>query len=856
MKLSPLIRRCRHFMIFSFLSFYAHAQEYGLEFVGHEENPDRRTSLEFGKETQFKFDQTARLSFDLRFKKNVSSYFGHVFRWVDTEGHSIELLFKNTPTSHFRLVTDRGATNIFFHLDSTTLYTKWTQLSFELHSSDRKITIYVNGQAVATSSWKKPFGQSFRGHFGGSQDLNNPTRDVLPFLLRDVKWELDGQLAHHWPLNEFKGSVFHDLEGKVIGTMKNGRWLLHKHYAWSPLLKTQVPGWAVFHFDPAKSTLFIHHDRGLVTQKTTEALPKRLADPSSHQKFTYGDQAIYRSKAQKGALIRLQEREVFTYDPTNSSWKIPHWTEKKLTEYWHHNVVNLPLDTALIMMGGYGMFTYKNQFFQYSFPKKSWTTLQLTGDVWSPRYLFGAGSTQNGKKTYLFGGFGSPTGQQELLPQNYYDLFEVDWATKKLRKIYSLETPKVPFVVAQSLIIDEKNRVFYALVYNQLSYSTHLQLIKGSLDEPKWEFIGTKIPYSFHDIASFANLYLDESNQILVAVLSVYDRLKFQTNVQVFTLDFPPTQPPPLTVESNSKRVAIWVGLGAVLLLVLFVFGLIRNRFRGKNQINRVIPSRQEVSPDDLPVSNQEPQPPAVKNTSKSTIFLFGGFELRTWQGADLTSQFTPLLKELFIYLLLQAIVKRKSVHATELDEMFWFDKSTNSARNNRSVNLTKLKSILDQVEGIDLKKDKGNWTIHWEKGFVEIDYDQFCQIIHQKPLKSSQVEKLNQIVSRGAFLPHLDYKWLEPFQSETTFQVVEAYLQYIDTLDPQTHTWELIEIADKIFLFDSVDEVAMEIKCKALIQLGKHSLAKDCYENFVKEYGLLYNQPFAKSYQEILQGS
>jgi len=65
-----------------------------------------------------------------------------------------------------------------------------------------------------------------------------------------------------------------------------------------------------------------------------------------------------------------------------------------------------------------------------------------------------------------------------------------------------------------------------------------------------------------------------------------------------------------------------------------------------------------------------------------------------------------------------------------------------------------------------------------------------------------------------------------------------------------------LIEIADKIFLFDSVDEVAMEIKCKALIQLGKHSLAKDCYENFVKEYGLLYNQPFAKSYQEFLQGS
>lgn len=51
------------------------AQEYGLEFMGHEVNPDQRTSLTIGELQEICFDENFELSFELKFKKNVVSYF-------------------------------------------------------------------------------------------------------------------------------------------------------------------------------------------------------------------------------------------------------------------------------------------------------------------------------------------------------------------------------------------------------------------------------------------------------------------------------------------------------------------------------------------------------------------------------------------------------------------------------------------------------------------------------------------------------------------------------------------------------------------------------------------------------------
>jgi hypothetical protein len=62
-----------------------------------------------------------------------------------------------------------------------------------------------------------------------------------------------------------------------------------------------------------------------------------------------------------------------------------------------------------------------------------------------------------------------------------------------------------------------------------------------------------------------------------------------------------------------------------------------------------------------------------------------------------------------------------------------------------------------------------------------------------------------------------------------------------------------LVELANYIFHFDAVNEDAMTLKCKALAYLGKHTQAKNAYENFCKEYKVLYNDDFHKGFNEIL---
>jgi hypothetical protein len=43
-----------------------------------------------------------------------------------------------------------------------------------------------------------------------------------------------------------------------------------------------------------------------------------------------------------------------------------------------------------------------------------------------------------------------------------------------------------------------------------------------------------------------------------------------------------------------------------------------------------------------------------------------------------------------------------------------------------------------------------------------------------------------------------------------------------------------------------------MENKCKGLITLGRHTVAKEVYDQFAREYRILYNAEYEKSFTSI----
>ncbi|MDB5120047.1 MAG: galactose oxidase, partial [Sphingobacteriales bacterium] len=196
-----------------------------------------------------------------------------------------------------------------------------------------------------------------------------------------------------------------------------------------------------------------------------------------------------------------------------------------------------------------------------------------------------------------------------------------------------------------------------------------------------------------------------------------------------------------------------------------------------------------------------------------------------------------------------------RGISSEKLKELLWFDKTAESARNNRSVNIAKLKTILDKMKYCQVSKETGYWKINIDFAQINVDYYNYLNIIKDKrKLNKQKINELAEIIQRGSFLSNLEYEWLDSFKSEISNEVIDTYQHFANSIEISEDPEFLIKIASYIFYFDSVNEEAMVLKCKALVHLGKHSLAKVTFENFKKEYKVIYGEHFARDFQAILE--
>ena len=70
------------------------------------------------------------------------------------------------------------------------------------------------------------------------------------------------------------------------------------------------------------------------------------------------------------------------------------------------------------------------------------------------------------------------------------------------------------------------------LLFPNDSYNSKLQLIEenSSLSDSTFHLVGNAIPYSFHDIQSFADLYYSPQSNKLIAVTLFYTRTMTRKN--------------------------------------------------------------------------------------------------------------------------------------------------------------------------------------------------------------------------------------------------------------------------------------------------------------------------------------
>jgi DNA-binding SARP family transcriptional activator len=472
-----------------------------------------------------------------------------------------------------------------------------------------------------------------------------------------------------------------------------------------------------------------------------------------------------------------------------------------------------------------------------------------------------------GDGVYILGGYGSETGQQILDPKSFYDMLYVDLRKHTVKKLFELKPGKEDFVLANSLVINEGANTYYGLTYPNTKYSSQLQLVQGSLNNAAYTAVGNTIPYAFRDVTSFADLFYCPLSKQLIAVTSLQAGAD---NDGVYTINiYALSSPPVVAVDAYDAAAVPQTPTPYTLYLVpgivVIVAGAAYYRFRKRKKAARSAAATQanvqkQVGATGTPavagmqegIPVHEPLTPGA--TVADAIYLFGEMQIVDQEGADITRQFTPLVKELFLIILLYSVKKGRGVSSEKLTELLWFDKSAHSARNNRSVNIAKLKAILDKLPGCLLSNETGAWKIEIDPSRVTMDYYTYLQIVKDKTtLTRQKIQQLAGITQRGSFLSHLEYAWLAAFKAEVSNDIIDTYLNFAATVPLAEDPEFLVKMANDIFYFDPVNEDAMALQCKALAHQGKHSLAKQAFEKFSKEYKAIYGEDFGRDFQSVL---
>jgi DNA-binding SARP family transcriptional activator len=847
------------FLLIAFGANGSYGQSYGLAFASYEIFQNQRTGIDLSQGKDLCFDSDFEISFDMSFLPNRQTYFGYIFRIIEDDSRNID--FATWPVrgqKHLNLVVGNRRSNISFDIDQKLLYGEWNKIRIKFDLRKDQIILYNGNSSFVESGVHLKKNSCYKILFGINNHKRFQTSDVPPMKIRNITIVQNHAIRYKWPLNEQSGNIAHEEISQNDAVVLNPRWVSAMHHQWHDADSLRFHGLASSAFNPEKEELYIITEDSLYTYHLNRE--NWTSTPYRDGKFVInkGTQSSYNSFDGNLYAFFPEQNFLAKYNFKTQTWD-KRFKPVPSPRFWHYNPFFSKADTSLYLIAGYGYMQYHNDVQQFHLNSGSWNSVDPKGDFLMPRYLAALGSTSKGDTSYILGGYGSVSGQQIEDPKNTYDLVRYTVRDRRFKKLFELKTPGEDFVFANSMIIDDAAKSYYALAFSQLRHNSSLQLISGSLINPSYTIVSDSIPYRFHDTHSFADLFYGKSSKRFVAV-TLFHSDDNQTTVKLYSLLGPPSEGGATGNIAGNKKIIY----GLILIFALGIVGLLiyyAGRKKNKKPANpargtETSPVKEiEVAPSEIQEMAEEvPYPVSEKNHYKNTIFLFGDLQVFDAQGNDLAKSLSPLLKEFFLILLIYNIRKGRGLSSEKLKEVLWNDMSTKSARNNRSVNLVKLKGVLDKIGPIHVTKSSGYWGIEIDYSQIYIDYNSYINLVRDKGrLDLQKIRCFSEITQRGSFLPNIEYEWLDQFKSEVTNGVIDTYLQFVQAnkrADPEL----LLKISNYVFSFDPVNEEAMTIKCKALFALGKHSLAKSTFENFAKEYKLIYLEDYPKDFPTILE--
>lgn len=809
------------------MSSEAAQYEYGLRFKTYPSPFSEFTGLllENGEPYRLRGD-VFRMEFDIL--NRPENLLGTVFRLITDNGDNIDLMYSvDRGDRHYPILVTG---ELVHDITGGIPLGEWIHVSLTADPSDGQVTVDYGGRSVSVKDAGTKGAKRFTISFGYCMLPGYFLSDVASFDLRDICIYRGGSLVRHWDLSVHNGDVCLDNEDGVPARAFNPVWTVDRYISWRDVYAAEFTGQPSIAYDPA-GFFYITEDGSYIT----------VFDVSSGKSGTYpsdaggfpsnaADQLIY-----AGGLVayNLDEGKSAVWDPVSAVWR-GEGRDGSDHDYYNKSSVFWEADSAIVSFGGYGHYHYNNTLL-LQHPSDHSRDKSLTIDAITPRY--GCSTIVMNDTLFIFGGRGNLSGKQGLSPKSYSDFHSIDLKSLSSACLWSDVPIRDGSIMSENMIYEPDGRSFYAFA----SYGGG-RLLKFTRDAAGFEEVSLPAGLTGSSQYLHLNIYPDpEGKRLFLSIIS--SDVDCTSKLEIKCMDWPPVTMQLLHQSLLDAQKSGGMRSGGltwliILLSVIFTSAVIFVSYRAVQK------NRAEQATVSSPAGTE------YYDLSRNCIRFFGGFRVYDREGRDITGQFTPNLKALLILLLLHSAGRPSGISGSRINSILWSYKSEEAANNNRNVYISKLRSMLESLDGFRIVNENKLFSIRMTSGAI-------CDWVELKALQSRSTDaqerlfRLMELLSYGSMLCDCEVEWLDSFKGDFSNSVIDVLGRWLG--DGGIADDLKLRIANLIFEYDFLNEDALKAKCRILYKEGKTGIAKSVYDNFCREYSSAIGEKFHTGFRSII---
>jgi two-component SAPR family response regulator len=510
----------------------------------------------------------------------------------------------------------------------------------------------------------------------------------------------------------------------------------------------------------------------------------------------------------------------------------------------HHNIFFNANQDSIYLFGGYGSYSYYNNFLKYNPAADQWEKVAFKGDTITPRFFSAVSNVNKANEVYLFGGYGNESGSQVVGGRQYYDLYRINLKNHTIKKCWDIHPHNDVFVPANNLVLSDDGEYFYAMCYPHELFKTSIKLYRFSIKDGSYQVVSASIPVISERIESDINLFLNsKTNQLLCTLQEFTDTKK--SIVKVYSLAYPPVSNAGYmsTGKWRAQSTAKLKYVAGILLLIL-VIGVVWLYKRRKSQpLNAVI-----VEPkSDLVIDEK------TIAQKMNSVYLLGEFAVFDKKERDITHLFSPKIKQLFILILLNS-KKNNGIVSKKISQLLWPDKDISKSKNIKGVTFNHLRNAISDIEGIELSFLNDNYIFNINAPFFCDYYAVIDTFKKAGDEKETLIGDCFEMINRGSFLSDMTDIWLDDFKADYEELLMKGLLPQLQKLYVDEDYKVVLEISKAILNTDPFNDTALKYQLKSYRRLKGIDYSKKIYDQFVAEYKKSLGVDYPVSLDKILQ--